>query len=56
MNYNELSNYRRHVVDCAQQLLQQSFDHADNLEFLEMCVSNIRQYALYSILKIKLFN
>ncbi len=36
---------RRHVVDCVQSF-QQSLIHFDYLEALEMCVSNMKQYAL----------
>ncbi len=32
-----------HVVDFVQQVFQQSFDHVDNLETLEMCISNMIQ-------------
>jgi len=45
MNYQ--SNHRRHEVHRVQQDFQKkSFDHIDNLETLEMCVSNLIQYAL----------
>ncbi len=33
----------RHGVDCVQQVFQQSFDHVDDLEALEICVSNMIQ-------------
>lgn len=42
------SDDRRHVEDCAQQVFQQSFDHIDNLEALEICLSNMIQQALLS--------
>ncbi len=34
MNYQ--SKDRKHVVDCAQQVFQEGFDHIDNLEALEI--------------------
>ncbi len=39
------SEGRRHVVDCVQQVFQQSFDWTENLEALEINLSNI--YRLY---------
>ncbi len=36
---HELSDDRRHVVDCEQQVFQQSFDHVDNLRVLRiLCI------------------
>ncbi len=32
-----------HVVDCAQQVFQQSSDHVDNLEALEICLPTMIQ-------------
>lgn len=40
----------RHVVDCVRQAFQQSLSHVDNLEVLEMCVSNMIQWSgLYMV-------
>jgi len=36
-----LGLYRSHGVDCVQQVFQQRFDHADNLEALEIHLSNM---------------
>ncbi len=41
MNYQSGDN--RHVEDCVQQVLQQSFDHLNNLDALEIQVSNMIQ-------------
>lgn len=35
---NYQSNNKRHVVNCVQQVFHQCFDHADNLQALEMCI------------------
>lgn len=37
----------RHVVDCVLQAFQQSLNHVDNLEVLEICVSKMIQWALH---------
>lgn len=29
---------KRHVVDCVPQIFQQSFNHVDDLEALEICI------------------
>jgi len=39
MNYQ--SDNRRYVVDFVHQAFQQSFDHVDHLEALEMSISDI---------------
>ncbi len=44
INYH--SDDRRHVVDCEQQVFQQSFDHIYNLETLEICITNMNVIAL----------
>lgn len=37
-NINYQSDDRRLVVDCVEQVLQQNFDHVDNLEPLEIYI------------------
>ncbi len=44
MNYP--SDDRRYVIDCVQQVFLQSFNHAVNLETLEINLSNMIQQAL----------
>ncbi len=43
---NYQSDDRRHVRDCVQQVQQQSSDHVDNLENLEIGISNMTKLAL----------
>lgn len=45
MNYQ--SDNRRHVVDCDQQVFQQTFDLDENLEALEICVPTIKFDRVY---------
>lgn len=46
-SYNKVNyhfNERRHVEEYVQQVFQQCFNHVENLEALDFCISNMIQY------------
>jgi len=43
----KLSDDWKYIADWVQQVSQQSFDLADNIQFLEMCISNMTQQVFW---------